>query len=117
MLKGSLLVFAFLTIALGFFMYESTGVVIAIPDKPPSLDPTTNASAAIDQILNQNVYEGLVRVTSSGEIEPALAASFEVSSDGRTYTFHLRQGFQGQVLHFNIRNCLQDLPSIAVPQV
>ncbi len=67
-------------------------VVVAVPDEPPSLDPTTNASAAIDQILNQNVYEGLVRVTPSGEIAPALAESFEVSPDGQTYTFHLRQG-------------------------
>jgi len=67
-------------------------IIVAVPDEPPSLDPTTNASAAIDQILNQNVYEGLVRVTSSGEIEPALAESFEVAPDGKTYTFHLRQG-------------------------
>ncbi len=67
-------------------------IVIAVPDEPPCLDPTTNAAAAIDQILNQNVYEGLVRVNPKGEIEPALAESYEVSSDGLTYTFHLRHG-------------------------
>ena len=70
----------------------NNSIVIAVPDEPPCLDPTTNAAAAIDQILNQNVYEGLVRVTPSGEIEPALAESFAVSSDGLTYTFHLRHG-------------------------
>ena len=69
-----------------------TDLLIAVPDEPPSLDPTTNASAAIDQILQQNVYEGLVRVMPDGELEPDLAASFEVSSDGLTYTFSLRQG-------------------------
>lgn len=69
-----------------------TRIVVAVPDEPPSLDPTTNASAAIDQVLQQNVYEGLVKVAPSGEIEPALAETFDVSSDGRTYVFHLRQG-------------------------
>ncbi len=92
MFKRSLLVLAILTVTAVFIAQGSTKVVIAIPDEPPSLDPTTNASAAIDQILNQNVYEGLVRITPTGEIEPALAESFEVSPDGRTYTFRLRQG-------------------------
>ncbi len=84
----------FLVIAVGsvFGKAASNSIVIAVPDEPPSLDPTTNAAAAIDQILNQNVYEGLVRVNPSGEIEPALAESFEVSPDGLTYTFHLRHG-------------------------
>jgi peptide/nickel transport system substrate-binding protein len=69
-----------------------TDLVIAVPDEPPSLDPTTNASAAIDQILQENVYEGLVRAAPDGELEPGLAAAFEVSADGLTYTFSLRQG-------------------------
>ncbi len=86
-------------LVVGFVLAISTAVwaadskiVVAVPDEPPSLDPTTNASAAIDQVLNQNVYEGLVRVTPTGEIEPALAESFEVAPDGKTYTFHLRRG-------------------------
>ena len=86
-------------LVVGFVLAISTAgwaansrIIVAVPDEPPSLDPTTNASAAIDQILNQNVYEGLVRVTPTGEIEPALAESFEVAPDGQTYTFHLRQG-------------------------
>ena len=69
-----------------------TDLTIVVPDEPPVLDPTANASAAIDQVLNQNVYEGLVRVTSSGEIQPALAEKIEVSADGKAYTFFLRQG-------------------------
>lgn len=94
MFNRSLLLVIALILALALPALGGTsnkGIVIAVPDEPPSLDPTTNAAAAIDQILNQNVYEGLVRVTPTGGIEPALAASFEVSSDGLTYTFHLRQ--------------------------
>ena len=86
-------------LVVGFVLAISTAVctadskiIVAVPDEPPSLDPTTNASAAIDQILNHNVYEGLVRVSPTGGIEPALAESFETAPDGKTYTFHLRQG-------------------------
>ena len=86
-------------LVVGFVLAISTAgwaanskIIVAVPDEPPSLDPTTNASAAIDQILNQNVYEGLVRVTPTGEIEPALAESFDIAPDGKTYTFHLRRG-------------------------
>ncbi len=67
-------------------------LIIAVPDEPPVLDPTTNASASIDQILNHNVYEGLLSATPQGTLEPALAESYEVSKDGLTYTFHLRHG-------------------------
>lgn len=38
------------------------------------------------------VYDSLVSYGANGEIEPALAESWEVSDDGLTYTFHLRQG-------------------------
>jgi len=86
-------------LVVGFVLAISTAVcaadskiIVAVPDEPPSLDPTTNASAAIDQILNHNVYEGLVRISPTGEIEPTLAESFETAPDGKTYTFHLRQG-------------------------
>src|SRR5215831_603720 len=38
-----------------------------------------------------NVYDGLLRVTKDGaSVEPALAASWDTSADGLTWTFHLR---------------------------
>jgi peptide/nickel transport system substrate-binding protein len=40
-----------------------------------------------------SVYEGLVKYApDSTKVVPALATSYEISSDGLTYTFHLRQG-------------------------
>ncbi|MGH3327334.1 MAG: ABC transporter substrate-binding protein [Streptomycetales bacterium] len=39
-----------------------------------------------------NIFDGLTRYTSSFDIEGALAESWDVSKDGRTYTFHLRRG-------------------------
>ncbi len=40
-----------------------------------------------------NVYDGLVRFKDGTlEVEPALAESWKISDDGKTYTFKLRQG-------------------------
>ena len=39
-----------------------------------------------------NTYDGLVEYDNENEIKPALAESWEVSEDGLTYTFHIRQG-------------------------
>lgn len=45
-----------------------------------------------DQFVIQDlVYEGLVRYGDNGVIEPALAESWTISEDGRVYTFKLRQ--------------------------
>ncbi|MGU3493680.1 nickel ABC transporter substrate-binding protein [Xanthobacteraceae bacterium A53D] len=38
------------------------------------------------------VYEPLVRYQAGGRFAPGLAESWDVSADGRIYTFHLRQG-------------------------
>ena len=41
-----------------------------------------------DQFVIQDmVYEGLVRYGDNGKIEPALAESWDISEDGKTYTF------------------------------
>lgn len=37
-----------------------------------------------------NMYDGLTTVSPSGEIVPHLAKSWDISPDGLTYTFHLR---------------------------
>lgn len=38
------------------------------------------------------VYEPLVSYGTGGELKPNLAESWEISTDGKVYTFHLRQG-------------------------
>ncbi|KTR04378.1 ABC transporter substrate-binding protein [Curtobacterium luteum] len=60
--------------------------------EPTSLDIRTQSGAALDQVLIDNVYQGLVGRTADGEVRNVLASSHEVSSDGRTYTFTLRKG-------------------------
>lgn len=50
----------------------------------------TSRSADSEAIVN--TYDCLVEYDNENEIKPALAESWEVSEDGKTYTFHIRQG-------------------------
>lgn len=67
-------------------------IVIGLQQEPTSLDPTADATASIDGMLVQNVYESLTSVNEAGEVLPQLAESWEVSDDGLTYTFTLVSG-------------------------
>jgi peptide/nickel transport system substrate-binding protein len=46
----------------------------------------------VDRDIATLVFSGLTRLSADGTPEPALAESWDISSDGRTYTFHLRTG-------------------------
>jgi len=60
--------------------------------EPKSLDPHT-VTAVNDFRILMNLYEGLVRYRDGTlQVEPALAESWEISDDGKTYTFALRDG-------------------------
>lgn len=69
---------------------RSEAIVLGFTLEPTSLDISGTAGQAIAQVLLDNVYEGLVRITDDGVIEPALASSYDVSADGLTYSFTLR---------------------------
>lgn len=56
---------------------------------PKTLDPTLNSAADGGHVIN-NLYEGLMRKDESGASQPGIAEKYEVSADGKTYTFHLR---------------------------
>lgn len=67
-------------------------ITVAIQLEPPNLDPTGGAAQAIDSVLYSNVFEGLTRFMADGSVVPGLAESWEISDDGREYTFTLRDG-------------------------
>lgn len=67
-------------------------VAVRLVLEPSNLDIRETAGAALDQILIDNVYQGLVSRTPDQEIVDTLASSHEISADGLTYTFTLREG-------------------------
>lgn len=60
-------------------------------DLEDSLDPHLTTAAGTREVLF-NVFEGLVKPDSEGNIIPAVAESYEISDDGTVYTFTLREG-------------------------
>ncbi|MGR3628136.1 MAG: ABC transporter substrate-binding protein [Sulfitobacter sp.] len=83
-----------LTLAFGLMASASAAaeLVIGMQQEPTSLDPTADATASIDSMMTQNVFEPLTTVAENGEVQPNLAASWEVSEDGLTYRFTLAEG-------------------------
>lgn len=84
-----------LTIALGACSGDKTGddssqITIGIPqDIEDSLDPHRAVAAGTREVLF-NVFEGLVKPNSDGDLIPAVASEYRISEDGTTYTFTLR---------------------------
>lgn len=67
-------------------------IVVGIAqDLGDSLNPYQMTAAGTKEILT-NVYEGLYKVTSSGDYVPAVAESCAISADGTVYSFKLRDG-------------------------
>ncbi len=66
--------------------------------------------ASEDMIPYELMYEPLVKYGQNGEYEPGLAEKWDISEDGKTYIFHLRQGvkfadgtdFNADAVLFNI---------------
>lgn len=78
-------------------------VVVAIPQDIDNLDPKLAEAAGTREVFF-NVFEGLLKETTSGDLTEALAESYEVSEDGLVYTFKIRQNVKfhnGQALTAN----------------
>lgn len=66
---------------------------IFMASEPDHIDPALN-STVDGGCLAVNSFEGLMRYNAKGELEPACAESYEVSEDGLTYTFTMRDGLK-----------------------
>src|SRR3546814_897698 len=58
--------------------------------EPETLDPH-KSTGVTENVIENDLYEGLVTLTADGQQAPGAAESWDVSDDGTVYTFHLRQ--------------------------
>ncbi len=68
--------------------------VLRYPDTEPlHFDPAT-MEARPEILIGMALFDPLITFDASGHVVPVAAQSWNVSSDGLTYTFHLRSGMQ-----------------------
>lgn len=64
-------------------------VTLNIALEPDGLDPTRFAAAACGQVVLYNIFEGLVKISENGAVEPLLASRWQIDASQRVYTFEL----------------------------
>jgi peptide/nickel transport system substrate-binding protein len=64
-------------------------LVVAIATNPNTLDAPITAEMNASNAARP-MFDSMLWINDQGEVEPALAESWEVSDDGLEYTFHLR---------------------------
>ncbi len=90
---------------LGFFLaylaYSTTTVVVpdrggtyveGLAGRPAAINPLFSQYNQADADLVSLIFSGLTKINEKGEVIPDLAQRWEISEDGLTYTFYLRDG-------------------------
>lgn len=72
-------------------LQSNVKVSVGVVGSPQSLDIRTQDDTSLDQALIGNVYETLIGTDENNELTPSIASRWNVSDDGLTYTFSIRQ--------------------------
>jgi peptide/nickel transport system substrate-binding protein len=88
-------------------------LIVGYDIEPESLDIHVGERDQLPAIMG-NVFDTLLVKAPDGSFQPGLATSWEVSADGLSYTFHLRQGvkfhdgtpFNAEAVKFNFERIL-----------
>ena len=64
---------------------------VAMATEIDSLDPFSATAGDTKTVMDQ-IFDGLLDVDEDGNLVPDLAESYEISEDGLTYTFKLKEG-------------------------
>jgi oligopeptide transport system substrate-binding protein len=84
-------------LALGWWLTACSGeaeradLIFIQSAEPESIDPAL-VSDQVSIRIATSLFEGLCRTDVDGRAEPGMAERWDMTPDGRTYTFHLRQG-------------------------
>jgi oligopeptide transport system substrate-binding protein len=71
---------------------KKKGISINILSDPTTLDPR-KTRALNERILTNMLFEGLTRLDKEGKTSLALAEEVEISSDGKSYSFRLKEAY------------------------
>ncbi|WP_025733515.1 peptide ABC transporter substrate-binding protein [Carnimonas nigrificans] len=63
---------------------------VGIIDDPASLSPPKITGGVWEEDVLRDIFAGLVDVSEDGKVIPGVATRWDISDDGKTYTFHLR---------------------------
>lgn len=86
------IIIASLLIAGGYALAQDGGILrVGTVSEPTSLDPITTNNVP-SSIIFMQIHDALVTYDQDLNIVPMLAEAWEISEDGRTYTFSLREG-------------------------
>ena len=117
-----IIVFCLSGLCSGAALANTSGVTIDRQILPPHLDPTRTASASTAEVTHMNVFQGLTRIDQHAQLSPALATDWQLSEDGLTLTFQLREDvefhdrrpFDAEVAAFSLLRLLD--PASGNPQ-
>lgn len=94
-MKGTF-AWAILLLGLAAPAVSAAPLTVCLEGAPETFNPELTSNGTTSTVLGQ-IYDGLVDVQRGGsQIVPALAERWDISSDNRTYTFHLRKGVKWQ---------------------
>lgn len=68
-------------------------LTIDVGSEAPTLDPQMTEDVSSSRVLF-DLFAGLVDFDQQNKVIPGLASSWDISKDGKTYTFHLRHGLK-----------------------
>lgn len=70
---------------------QGGSLTMSLDPEPPILVSALNSSSSV-YVVSSKIFDGLVSYTPDFKLIPRLAESWEVSEDGKTVTFKLREG-------------------------
>ena len=100
---------------------KDNDLVIAMSESVLTLDPA-NMTSTTTISANRTLYESLLTFDKDMKIQPLLAKSYDVSKDGKTYTFHLQTGvkftdgtdFNADAVKANIERAMNEKNNLKV---